>query len=770
MKKYNLLFLCIFLLSYAKSQIPVGTFRDHLPYHNFKSIAVAPDVVYAAGESSILCLHKSDNSMTTWSKIEGLSEASISTIYYMVENNTLIVAYTNANLDFIRDDKLINVSDIKNKTMVGSKQIHNFYVHEGLLYVACGFGVVVLNMENYLVKETWFTRAQNVTYEVKAITVSQNKFFIATDKGIFYIETSNPNIADFSEWTQLAVAGNHDYNVLTYFNGSLIANKVGANETTDSLFVYNHNEWRYISEIFYNYVRAVDVRDAEILVCDKDRLRVYDTEFNLRYTVLGWYNQFFENGQAACFDGMDDLWIGDLDNGLVRVNRGNGKKEFFTQEGPHSMLAYQMDISDGTLAVVPGSNVGYQANYVQGNFSLFQGEKWKLYRYFLYDNLSQIYLADLCAVAVNPKNRDEVFAGSWGKGIVKYLKGDNPVLYDAENSALQYSTVHPGKVLVSDLAFDGSGGLWMTNSFCAKPICLLQPNGTWYSFSLSPYLVGSNVVDKVYVDSRNYKWITVPQLNKLIVFYENNTFSNRTDDLIRNIDLNSYANVQTTTLTCLVEDLDGEIWIGTNQGIKVIYNPQTVFSSTVYAQNILMEVNGAAQNLLEFENITAIAVDAANRKWIGTSKAGAFLISENGTEELLHFTEKNSPLFSNQINDIVINHQNGEVYFATDRGIISYRGTASEAKEEYNEVLVFPNPVREDYQGIIAVSGLMENSFCKIADAAGQLVWQGYAEGGQLNWDGKDFYGNKPATGVYFVFSSDETGKERDVAKILFIK
>jgi hypothetical protein len=373
-------------------------------------------------------------------------------------------------------------------------------------------------------------------------------------------------------------------------------------------------------------------------------------------------------------------------------------------------------------------------------------------------------------VAVNPKNRDEVYAGSWGKGIVKYVIGENPVLYNAENSALQYSTVHPGKVLVSDVAFDGAGGLWMTNSFCAKPICLLQPNGTWYSFGLSPYLVGSNVVDKVYVDSQNYKWITVPQLNKLIVFYENNTLSNRTDDLIRSIDLNSYANVQTTTLTCLAEDLDGEMWIGTNQGIKVIYNPKTVFSSTVYAQNILMEVNGAAQNLLEFENITAIAVDAANRKWIGTSKAGAFLISENGTEELLHFTEKNSPLFSNQINDIVINHQNGEVYFATDRGIISYRGTASEAREEYDEVLVFPNPVREDYQGIIAVSGLMENSFCKIADAAGQLVWQGYAEGGQLNWDGKDFYGNKPATGVYFVFSSDETGKERNVAKILFIK
>ncbi|HRR04500.1 MAG TPA: Por secretion system protein, partial [Bacteroidales bacterium] len=150
--------------------------------------------------------------------------------------------------------------------------------------------------------------------------------------------------------------------------------------------------------------------------------------------------------------------------------------------------------------------------------------------------------------------------------------------------------------------------------------------------------------------------------------------------------------------------------------------------------------------------------------------AGAFLISANGTEELLHLNEKNSPLFSNQINDIIIDNTNGEIFFATDKGIISYRGTASEAKEDYNDVMVFPNPVRENYQGTISVSGLMYHSFCKIVDAAGNLVWQGFAEGGQLNWNGKDFYGKKPATGVYYVFSSDETGKQRNVAKILFIK
>lgn len=753
-----------------QAQLPVGTFRDHLPYHSFKSIAITPETVYAAGESGILCVNKADKTISTLTKIEGLSETSISKIFYINETKTLIVAYTNANLDFIRDDKLTNVSDIKNKQMVGSKAIHNFLVYDGLLYLACDFGVVVINPNNYLIKETWFTRANDVNYEVKDIAVSQNKFFIATDKGIFYIATNNVNIANFAEWKLLTPAGTHKYDMLKYFNGTLLAHKEGVLPGQDSLFIYNHQEWRYLSEIDYEKIHAIDVRGAELLVCEEYKLNIYDTQFNLRFSFSGWYHQFYENAETACFDGNFDLWVGDKNNGLVHISRINREKTFYLKEGPHSTLAYQMDIKKGVMAVVPGANAGYQNSYTQGNFSRFQDEEWTIYRFSLYDELFQNNIYDLCGVSVNPKNENEIFASSWGRGVVQFKRRENPYVYNTDNSTLQYSSVHGDRILVGDITFDNHGRVWMTNSFCTKPLSVRQPDNTWYAFSLSPYVVGSHVVDKILVDSRNYKWITVPQANKLVVFYDNNTLSNTSDDQITSVDLNALANVQTTTLTALAEDLDGKIWIGTNQGVKVIHNPQQPFANSIYAQNILMEVNGAAQNLLEFENITAIVVDDANRKWIGTSKAGAFLISANGTEEILHFTDKNSPLFSNQVNDIAINHLNGEVFFATDKGIISYRGTASQAYESYENAMVFPNPVREDYQGVISVMGLMNNSFCKIVDAVGQLVWQGYAEGGQLNWNGKDFYGKKPATGVYFVFSSDETGKEKNVAKILFIK
>ena len=173
--------------------------------------------------------------------------------------------------------------------------------------------------------------------------------------------------------------------------------------------------------------------------------------------------------------------------------------------------------------------------------------------------------------------------------------------------------------------------------------------------------------------------------------------------------------------------------------------------------------------LLEYEEVTAIAVDGANRKWIGTNKAGVFLMSENGQEQLLHFTAEDHPLFSNNIVDINVNDLTGEVFFATSNGMVSYKGTATGGFETYEDLPVYPNPVPHGYTGAIAVNGLKANSLCKITDASGKLVWQGFSDGGQLVWYGKDFHGHRPATGVYYVMVSDEEGKDKLVTKFVFI-
>ena len=168
--------------------------------------------------------------------------------------------------------------------------------------------------------------------------------------------------------------------------------------------------------------------------------------------------------------------------------------------------------------------------------------------------------------------------------------------------------------------------------------------------------------------------------------------------------------------------------------------------------------------------ITTIKIDGANRKWVGTENSGLFLLSNGGLEKIHHFTTENSPILSNNIIDIAINHKIGEIFIATDKGMISYRSDATKGASTQNNTKVFPNPVTESYNGLIAISGLIENANVKITDIDGNLVYEGFANGGQATWDGKNKHGEKASSGVYLVFSCDVNGREKMVSKILLIK
>jgi hypothetical protein len=181
----------------------------------------------------------------------------------------------------------------------------------------------------------------------------------------------------------------------------------------------------------------------------------------------------------------------------------------------------------------------------------------------------------------------------------------------------------------------------------------------------------------------------------------------------------------------------------------------------------LIEQGGYVENLLENEIINCILVDGANRKWIGTANSGAYLISADGTRELLHFNTDNSPILSNTIKTIAINGETGEVFFGTNKGIISYKNTATEPDSEFSNVVVYPNPVRRDYSGTIAIKGLVKNCDVRITDIAGNVIYTTQSLGGQAIWDGNNFEGRKASTGVYLIYCTNPDGSQRYVSKIL---
>lgn len=766
MKRLLLLFtivLQVFSLPLV-AQIPVGTFRGHLSFYGCKSVAVTPEYIYAACQSGLMYVDKSDNGTGTFSKVDGLSGTNISRIHYDAPSTYLVVAYDDGNLDFIQGDRIYNLRDIKDKSITSSKRVNGFLSYNGLLYLAYPFGLVSIDMSTLLIRDTWYTRWGDTHIKVNSMQVMDDNFIINTDAGIYVTSVSNPAIADFNTWQKVEEMGNSAFTTSCSFNGRIYVVKGG--ETGDTLYYKDENGW-HLSDVQEDDIRAITSNDSTLVICGWTFVKKFDKEE--RQVCETWWQGTYQwqNGRDVALDGQT-VWVADENNGLHKILCEWWSIEQIQGQGPYATSAYAMDYADGVLAMVPGMvNEVWGNVWINPNFSYFTNEQW--HNIYQKDNPSLSNVYDLTAVAINPNNTSEIFVGTYSGGLRKYDRNRITAVYDKSNSPIHSGNSEEGKV--GGLAFDANNNLWVSCCFSSVPLAVLQPNGNWQPLSLSSHTTGnSTVVSQIMVDSRNYKWIVLPRANKLLVYDDNKTISNPNDDHIASVNMNAMANIETSGINCVVEDKSGEIWIGCNLGIKVIYNPSSAFKSTLYAQNILIKQINYVQNLFEFEEVTCITVDDANRKWVGTAKSGVFLISENGDKQLLHFTEEDSPLLSNKIYNITINRATGEVFFATAGGLISYMGTATEGKEDYSEVTVFPNPVRETYHGVITVRGLMENSFCKIADAAGNLVWQGYANGGELTWDGKDFYGKRPATGVYFVFASDSTGKKRNVAKILLVK
>jgi ligand-binding sensor domain-containing protein len=310
----------------------------------------------------------------------------------------------------------------------------------------------------------------------------------------------------------------------------------------------------------------------------------------------------------------------------------------------------------------------------------------------------------------------------------------------------------------------------MGNYVTSKPLVVRMADGTWKSFSI-PFDRMQHI-EKIVVDSRNILWLICQGETRLLLFDPNN-------NLWANLNLSiPEEKGNMSRVYTVAEDREGKIWLGTDKGLKYysrssseLFKDPNILPEPVYATWISYDKKDSlTELLLAADNIKCIKIDAGNRKWIGTENSGVYLLSADGKEEIFHFTTENSPLLSNIIYAIGINGENGEVYFGTENGLISFRYTATDPKEQYEELKIFPNPVREDFNGYISIEGLKEKSEVKITDAHGGIVFRTVSNGGTASWNGRRFDGQKAATGVYFVFICDEYGQERTAGKILFIK
>ncbi|PLX23695.1 MAG: hypothetical protein C0597_00650, partial [Marinilabiliales bacterium] len=459
-------------------------------------------------------------------------------------------------------------------------------------------------------------------------------------------------------------------------------------------------------------------------------------------------------------------YIADRGQGLIVYSSSN--TEVILPNAPYFANAYSIESDNNRVLVAAGALTPNWGNFfVDGAVFSFENERWQ--------SIVNYSAADYVSVILDPYNSNHFYTGAWGKGIFEYRDNILEENFTGENSSLQTVITGENYYRVKGMAFDSENNLWATNSSVENPVSVKKAGSSgieaWKSFNFNEQ-ISNIIVGDIIVTNNNQKWIVLPLGNGLFVFDDNGTIDDENDDLTKKMSVvDENGKVISNNVYSIAEDLDGNIWVGTDLGIVVYYFPENVFESSLfYAQRIILTIGDVTQYLLNSETITSIAIDGANRKWLGTQSSGVYLVSKDGTEEINHFTEENSPLLSNKIYDIGINHETGEVFFATDKGLISYRGTATMGSDEFRDVYVYPNPVRENYDGDVTIRGLVSDVNVKITDISGNIVFETTAEGGQATWDGKNFSGQRVSTGVYLVFCSNDDGSKTHITKLLFIK
>lgn len=760
---YLLLASSMFLTTVGNGQVGIGEWRTHLPYQNTTGVMVTDDKVYCASTGGLFYYDVRDNTVATLSKTDGLSDNGVEAMAWSDEKQLALIAYSNANLDIIRNNQVINIPDIMKKQIPGDKTVYDIYFINEKAYLSCGFGIVVLDLDRFEITETYYIGDNGDQLGINQVASDGTWLYAATNEGVRRAELSNPFLIDFNSWERIGSLPepNGKYAGIAHLNGRIYVVYSNPGELEDQVYYFD-GTWREGPETLQQEYSEIRRSGDYLVFTGEEGVRVVSKDF----LVLENYNE--GRPRSAMRDESGILWIADFGRGLVRYE--NDAEQLIKPNGPFSGIAYKMGAGGGILySVAGGITSSYNNVFRSGILQQFSDETWR--SDIRYD------FQDLISLVVDPSDPAHVFAASWGYGLVEYIEGKPGTIYRENNSSLQNAVPGGDVVRIGGLAYDQDENLWMTNTAVTEPISVLKSDGTWKSFRAGGMLSDFNALGEILISQEGHLWGIIPKGGGLFAMDFNGTIDDEEDDVYKQVSIrDENGSVITNEIFSFAEDLNGNIWLGTNQGILVFYSPGRLFTDgQLFAREIIVPRNDGTiygDPLLQTEKVTAIEVDGSNRKWIGTADGGAFLVSENGFEQIYNFNTGTSPILSNSITDICVVGKSGEVFFGTDKGIVSFKGTATEGAASYADVKVYPNPVRETYNGPIAISGLIAETTVKITDISGNLVNELNSFGGQAVWDGTDFNGNRVATGTYLLFLAniaDRNSTRAHVAKILFI-
>ncbi|MDO5972728.1 two-component regulator propeller domain-containing protein [Flavivirga jejuensis] len=755
-----------------------GLWEGHFSYNNIKEVVKGNNKIYAASGSAVFILDTQTNEMEELTTVNGLSGETISTIKYSEDYELLIIGYENGLLEvaFDNDEDILTIVDIVDKTTIAptERKINHFNVLENIVYISTNYGISVFDLERLEFGDTYFIGNGGSQIQVNQTAIFDDYIYAACQDGggIRKALASSSSLIDYQNW-QVVTSG--DFLAVEALDNKLYVLGTNrriyeaVNDVLNELFLYSDAPIKIIAV------------NENLVVTTKNNVFVYNNNFNL--ISKAEVSSLFDTEFTSASIDSEYTYVGTKDFGILKTSLINplDYQELHPQ-GPLLNTPFSIQASPDNLWVTYGDHDLFYNPYPLNNlgFSHLNSEGWINTTYN-----EALEAKCLNTITINPFNTSQVFISSFFSGLLE-LNEDTPlILHNETNSGLE-SLIVPGRpnyvdIRVGPSAFDNNGLLWTVTSLVDKPLKSFNPsNNEWESFDFTSVIPDINLgFGDIAIEDNGVIWIASYKYG-LIGFNKNSG-----SPLLKSIK-EEEQNIPSVYVTTLALDNRNQLWIGTFRGLRVLYNTSTFFDNDVSVEDIIIEEDGIAKELLFQQHITDIKVDGSNNKWIGTSDSGLFYFSSDGQETIFHFTKDNSPLPSNSITDVSLDSANGIVYIATSKGLVSFRSGGSSSLENLESAHVYPNPVRPKFNVVdekVKIKDISENVNIKITDIEGNLVaeaqsntnqrYGGYnleIDGGTAYWNGKNMRNNVVASGVYLIMLSDLDSFETKVLKLMVVR
>jgi hypothetical protein len=780
----TVLFFWLLFTSNLQAGNPVGTWKTYMAYQDPVQVTETSGLVFAVykglypssdenvhNDGSLFSYSQEDKEIVTYSPNDGLNDTEIKSMAYSPEMKVLLLVYDNSNVDlFYGKNNVVNLPDITKKDYL-DKTINSITIIGKYAYLSAAFGVAVIDLERQEMRDPFYPDANTM-----AICLWGDYFYAATTDGVKRALKSL-NLMDPENWEAFPLYNCGDekrIEKMLLFKDHLVFFNAGNNNT------YYRKKDEPSKLLLNDACRDLTVLNEQLIICGKNSISFY-ADFDRRTKIDKTALSISSRNSSHIY------WIVQPETGLAGIRKEINSNEYSAVPMPEIKInsplrnyTFFMSHTAGKLLVTGG----HTSRNLPGTFMIYEDGKWTNFDEQLIAQKTGLmynktpWCRDFLSVAVDPRDHKHYYVGSFHDGVYEFQDTAFVKLHTYTNTNHALQTVLPNNsypelyVRSGGLAFDRYSNLYVLNARVQYGLSVLTKDNLWKPFYYPN--IADSWMYKLLIDRNNQKWIARYWDGAgIFVLNDNNTIDNVSDDTYyfatRFVDQQG-EDINATTYNCLAEDLNGIIWVGTDNG-PISFSSAEQVGRRVCNRIIATDRYNEGYRPLEGESVTAIAVDGGNRKWIGTSTGGVFVLNNTGENvQVDNFNTTNSGIISDAITSIAINNKTGEVFIGTSKGLVSYMSEVIEGSPDYSEVYAFPNPVKPASHSQVIITGLIANSSVKITDIAGNLINQGESLGGQYSWNCTNRSGAIVKAGIYLVFAALPDGSQGVVTKIMVIK